>query len=110
MDLSGLGSAEAVDSRFLHPGQHYRRLLCADWRDTARSPRPDPVEPFVSLVLDLIGTSARAGQVRNYHKLQYRGQIQPWMRSCEGDSPAWRCWDQTSPANLYWAEAAHTNS
>ena len=63
MGIPGLGSAEAVDSRFLHPGQHYRRLLCADWRDTARSPRPDPVEAYVNLVADLAGALARTGQV-----------------------------------------------
>jgi len=50
-----MGSTEAVDSRLLHPGQHYRRLLCPDWRDTARSPQPDPVESLVNLVLDLAG-------------------------------------------------------
>src|SRR5438445_11414527 len=110
MDIPGLGSAEAVDSGFLYPSQHNRRLLCPDRRDTARSPQPDPVESLVNLVLDVAGTSARTGQVSNYHKLQYRGQVQRWMRSCEGHSPPWRCWDQASPVNPYWAEATHPNS
>ena len=63
MDVPGLGGAETVDSGFLHPSQHQRRLLCPDWRDTARSPRPDPVEAYVNLVADLAGALARTGQV-----------------------------------------------